>query len=61
MPRSKQQKQTTVESLVKGLKEAKAVVFANFQGLTVAASEELRRQGEYPGARGQKNVGQARV
>jgi len=44
MPRSKQQKQTTVESLVKGLKEAKAVVFANFQGLTVAASEELRRQ-----------------
>lgn len=43
MPKSKQQKQGTVESLVAGLKQAKGVVFANFQGLTVAQSEELRK------------------
>lgn len=42
MPKSKQQKQATVQSLVAGLKSAKGVVFANFQGLTVAQSEELR-------------------
>lgn len=44
MPKSKKQKQTTVASLEDGLKAAKAVVFANFQGLTVAQSEELRRE-----------------
>ncbi len=43
MPKSKQQKQTTVEALTDGLKQAKSVVFANFQGLTVAATEELRK------------------
>ena len=43
MPKSKQQKETTVASLKTGLQQAKAVVFANFQGLTVAQSEELRK------------------
>lgn len=43
MPKSKQQKQQTVATLEEGLKQAKAVVFANFQGLTVAETEELRR------------------
>lgn len=44
MPKSKQQKQEAVASLVKNLKEAKGVVFANFQGLTVAQTEDLRGQ-----------------
>ncbi len=44
MPKSKQQKQATVTTLEDGLKQAKAVVFANFQGLTVAQSEDLRKQ-----------------
>ena len=44
MPKSKQQKQEAVESLAKGLKNSKGVVFANFQGLTVAETEELRRE-----------------
>ncbi len=43
MPKSKQQKETTILSLVNGLKAGKAAVFANFQGLTVADSETLRR------------------
>ncbi len=40
---NKQQKQETVASLVSGMKAAKGVVFANFQGLTVADSSQLRR------------------
>lgn len=44
MPKSKQQKQETVGDLTAGLKAAKSAVFANFQGLTVAKSEELRRE-----------------
>lgn len=44
MPKSKQQKQETVGALTQGLKTAKGVVFANFQGLTVAESEDLRHQ-----------------
>ncbi len=44
MPKSKQQKQVTVTTLEDGLKQAKGVVFANFQGLTVAQSEELRKE-----------------
>ncbi|MBI5729287.1 MAG: 50S ribosomal protein L10 [Candidatus Magasanikbacteria bacterium] len=43
MPKSKQQKQETVQDLATGLKQAKGVVFANFQGLTVAKTEELRK------------------
>jgi len=43
MPKTKQQKEATVETLVNGFKTAKSVVFANFQGLTVADSSILRR------------------
>lgn len=49
MPKTKQQKQVTVESLTSGMKDAKGVVFANFQGLTVAQSEELRREARKQG------------
>ncbi|HLC70143.1 MAG TPA: 50S ribosomal protein L10 [Patescibacteria group bacterium] len=42
MAKSKQQKVETIESLGQGLKGAKAVVFANFQGLKVSEAEELR-------------------
>jgi large subunit ribosomal protein L10 len=44
MPKTKLQKQETVKSLEEGLKAAKAVVFANFQGLKVTEAEELRRE-----------------
>lgn len=43
MPKSKVEKKATVETLVMGLKSAKGVVFANFQGLTVAQTEALRK------------------
>lgn len=43
MPKTRQQKEATVESLTNNLQQAKGVVFANFQGLTVAESEELRK------------------
>ncbi|OGH68835.1 MAG: 50S ribosomal protein L10 [Candidatus Magasanikbacteria bacterium RIFCSPLOWO2_02_FULL_44_11] len=49
MPKTKQQKQATVESLVAGLKTAKGVVFANFQGLTVAQTENLRKEARKAG------------
>lgn len=49
MPKSKQQKQGTVGDLVGGLKTAKGVVFANFQGLTVAQTEELRKNARKEG------------
>ncbi|MFA6105392.1 MAG: 50S ribosomal protein L10 [Patescibacteria group bacterium] len=49
MPKSKQQKQVTVETLSSGLKGAKGVVFANFQGLTVAQTEELRKNARQVG------------
>ena len=49
MPKSKQQKQATVQDLLTGLKQAKGVVFANFQGLTVAQSEELRKNARKEG------------
>jgi large subunit ribosomal protein L10 len=44
MPKTRQQKEITVDSLAQGLKQAKGVVFANFQGLTVAQSEDLRKK-----------------
>ena len=44
MPKTRNEKQTTVTSLTSGLKTAKAVVFANFQGLKVSEAEELRKQ-----------------
>jgi large subunit ribosomal protein L10 len=42
MPKSRQQKEVTLSSLSDSLKSAKAAVFANFQGLTVAQADELR-------------------
>jgi len=44
MAKTKQQKQATIKSLSQALKQAKGVVFANFQGLTVAESQELRNK-----------------
>jgi len=43
MPKTKQQKEQAIENLVADLKNAKSVVFANFQGLKVVESEELRK------------------
>ena len=51
MPKSRQQKQSTITTLESGLKEAKAVVFANFQGLTVAKAEDLRRKARAEGVK----------
>lgn len=38
-----------MDALVEGLKNAKGVVFANFQGLTVAETEELRKTARQEG------------
>lgn len=42
MAKTKEQKQAQVDALVSNLKESKSAVFANFQGLTVQETEELR-------------------
>lgn len=42
MAKTKQQKQETVKTLTDGIKNSKAAVFANFQGLSVADVTELR-------------------
>jgi len=42
MAKTKQQKEQNIQTLVDGIKNAKSVVFANFQGLKVTESEELR-------------------
>lgn len=44
MSKTKQQKQETLQTLETGLKAAKSAVFANFQGLTVAQMEDLRKE-----------------
>ena len=44
MPKTKQQKNVIVENLGADIKKAKAVVFANFQGLTVSQSDDLRQK-----------------
>lgn len=43
MPKTRQEKEQHIADVVHGLGAAKAVVFANFQGLKVSESEELRR------------------
>lgn len=43
MAKTRQTKETAVQELVDGLKNAKSAVFANFQGLKVSESEELRQ------------------
>ena len=42
MAKTKQQKEQTLSVLTNSLKNAKAAVFTNFQGLKVSESEELR-------------------
>lgn len=42
MSKTRKQKEATLSTLGGGLKAAKASVFANFQGLTVAEADELR-------------------
>ncbi len=42
MPKTRQQKEATVGTLGADIKAAKGVVFANFQGLTMKDSDELR-------------------
>jgi len=42
MPLTKQQKEDLVKQMVDQMKEAKAVVFADYQGLTVSDMDELR-------------------
>lgn len=44
MPKTRQQKEKVVETLDDGFKKAKSVVFANFQGLTVAQAQDLRNE-----------------
>ncbi len=44
MSKTKQQKTETLQTLESGLKAAKSAVFANFQGLTVADMEDLRKE-----------------
>jgi len=42
MAKTRQQKEESINDLVSRLKDSKSVVFANFQGLKVKESEELR-------------------
>ncbi len=44
MAKTRQQKEEYIATLAEQMKTAKGVVLANFQGLTVAAAEELRAQ-----------------
>jgi len=44
MPKTKQQKEEAIKVLTDNIKNAKSVVFANFQGLKVSESEELRQK-----------------
>ena len=43
MAKTKQQKEVSVTQLVDQLKTAKSVVFANFQGLKISETDELRK------------------
>ncbi len=44
MAKTKAQKQAAAQALAQNLKDAKAAVFANFQGLTVQETEALRAE-----------------
>jgi large subunit ribosomal protein L10 len=44
MPKTRQQKADAIGRLSKEFKAAKSVVFADYQGLTVAKADELRRR-----------------
>lgn len=43
MAKTRQEKEASLQTLAEGIKGAKGVVFANFQGLKVKESEELRK------------------
>ena len=43
MPKTRGQKEQAMHALTDAVKQSKSVVFANFQGLKVSESEELRR------------------
>ncbi len=49
MPKTRKEKELELTSLVEGMRAAKAVVFANFQGLTVAKTEQLRKKSREAG------------
>ncbi|PIT87169.1 MAG: 50S ribosomal protein L10 [Candidatus Magasanikbacteria bacterium CG10_big_fil_rev_8_21_14_0_10_40_10] len=49
MPKNLQQKQDSVSSLAQSLKAGKGAVFANFQGLKVSESQELRKSSRSEG------------
>jgi len=49
MPKSRQQKEMTKQQLVKEFKDAKSVVFADYQGLKVAQADKLRKQARAAG------------
>ena len=44
MAKTRIQKEESIKNLVEQIKQSKSVVFANFQGLKVSESEELRGQ-----------------
>jgi len=51
MPKTKAQKAATVAELTKEFKSAKSVAFANYQGLTVAQADLLRKNARESGVR----------
>ena len=51
MPKTRQQKEGTIERLGADIKSAKGVVFANFQGLTIKDTDELRNACKVAGVR----------
>jgi large subunit ribosomal protein L10 len=44
MPKTREQKSAVMEKLTKAFKGAKSVAFANYQGITVAQVDELRKK-----------------
>lgn len=51
MAKTRQYKEQAIQTLVSDLKDSKSAVFANFQGLTVSESEELRGKCREQGVR----------
>jgi large subunit ribosomal protein L10 len=49
MPKTREQKSVVLDKLVKAFKGAKSVAFANYQGLTVAKADELRKKAREAG------------
>jgi len=51
MAKTREQKEVSVHALVQDIKDSKSAVFANFQGLKVSESEELRQKCRENGVR----------